>query len=63
MTTPKLGETVRRVSEADLTQAEFDALLDRAAIEGAKLFVLGLLTFGIYPCIRGYLQDKKDSAA
>lgn len=54
---------MRHVTEADLTPAELDALLDRAAIEGAKLFVLGLLTFGVYSCIRGYLQDKKDRAA
>ena len=56
-------EAVRHVRETDLAPQELEAILDRAAIEGAKLFFLGLLTLGIYPCIRGYLQDRKDRAA
>jgi hypothetical protein len=50
------------MKETDLTQEEWESAMDRAAIKGFKLFVLGVLTIGIGPLIYLYWQDRKEAA-
>jgi len=50
---------IKEVSENDLTQEEWDEMMNQAGILGFKLFVLGLLTLGIYPIIYWYTGERR----
>ena len=46
--------------ERDMTQEEFDEAMNAAAKRGALIGLLGLVTFGIGPCIYWMLRARKE---
>ena len=50
---------IKTISENDLTQEQWNLMMDQASILGFKLFILGLLTFGIGPIIYWYTGERR----
>lgn len=49
------------MSEGELTQEEFDAAMNHAAKCGMLIFILGMLTFGIGPCLYWMYREAKEA--